>query len=216
VLPLSIAMGRDVGAADATGKPEGWGPVGAQRRSPANSEGGVIRAAQRLGGGASCPTEIGTSVTPAGTSARRTLGYDAITLGDGAAVTRAIQVDTRTATTVRRVLVISQHEAVRRQLVAYLSRSPALAVSGEPFAPELITRAQPDVLIVDLSQLGPGNLGRAIEAAQGVGARLIALASIREPAEEALVRQADGLYRLKSAGPDGLAETVLETATRRR
>ena len=130
-------------------------------------------------------------------------------------MTRAIQVDTSPSTTVRRALVISQHEAVRRQLVAYLSRSPALSVSGEPFAPELIARARPDVLVVDLSQLGPGNLRRAIEAAQGVGSRLIALASMREPAEEELVRQAGGLYRLKSAGPDGLAEIVLETATRR-
>jgi DNA-binding NarL/FixJ family response regulator len=122
-------------------------------------------------------------------------------------VTQAIQV--------RRALVISQHEAVRRQLVAYLSRSSTLIVSGEPFAPELIARARPDVLIVDLSQLGPDNLRRAIDAAHGVGARLIALASIREPADERLVRQAGGLYRLKSAGPDGLAEIVLDAATRR-
>ena len=130
-------------------------------------------------------------------------------------MTRAIQVDTSKSTTVRRALVISQHEAVRRQLVAYLSRSSTLIVSGEPFAPELIARARPDVLIVDLSRLGPDNLRRAIDAARGVGARLIALASIRELADERLVRQAGGLYRLKSAGPDGLAEIVLDTATRR-
>jgi hypothetical protein len=130
-------------------------------------------------------------------------------------VTRAIQVDAPTPTAVRCALVISQHEAVRRQLVTYLSRSPALAVSGEPFAPELIAQARPDVLIVDLSQLGRDNLGQAIDAARAVGARLIALASIREPAEEALVRQAGGLYRLKSAGPDGLADLVLDGATRR-
>ena len=164
---------------------------------------------------AGCPTEVGTSVTPAPAQTGRTLEYDAITLGDGAAVTRAIQVDASTTTTVRRALVISQHEAVRRQLVAYLSRSPALAVSGEPFVPELIARARPDVLIVDLSQLGRDNLRRSIEAARCVGARLIALASIREPTDEELVRRAGGLYRLKSAGPDGLAGLVLDAATRR-
>jgi hypothetical protein len=122
-------------------------------------------------------------------------------------------VDSRESTTVRRALVICQHEAVRRQLVAYLGRSPALVVSGQPFAPETIVRARPDVLIVDLSQLGHENLRRAIDAARSVGARLIALASIREPADEDLVRQAGGLYRLKSAGADGLAEIVLDAVT---
>jgi hypothetical protein len=123
-------------------------------------------------------------------------------------------VDSRESTTVRRALVICQHEAVRRQLVAYLGRSPALVVSGQPFAPETIVRARPDVLIVDLSQLGHENLRRAIDAARSVGARLIALASIREPADEDLVRQAGGLYRLKSAGADGLAEIVLDAGNR--
>jgi len=135
------------------------------------------------------------------------LAYDAITLGDSAALTQATQAI--------RALVISQHQAVRGHLVAYLSRSSALTVSGEPFAPELIVRARPDVLIVDLSQLGPDDLRRAIAAAQDIGTRLIALASIHEPADEQLVTQAGGLYRLKSAGPDGLAELVLDTATRR-
>ncbi len=130
-------------------------------------------------------------------------------------MTRAIQVNTSTTTAVRRVLVVSQHEAVRRQLVAYLSRSPALAVDGEPFAPELVARARPDVLVVDLSQLGRDNLRRAVEGAESVGARLIALASIREPADEELVRQAGGLYRLKSAGADGLAEVVVDAVSRR-
>jgi DNA-binding NarL/FixJ family response regulator len=130
-------------------------------------------------------------------------------------VTRAIQVNTSTTTAVRRVLVVSQHEAVRRQLVAYLSRSPALAVDGEPFAPELVARARPDVLVVDLSQLGRDNLRRAVEGAESVGARLIALASIREPADEELVRQAGGLYRLKSASADGLAEVVVDAVSRR-
>ena len=53
-------------------------------------------------------------------------------------------------------LVISQHEAVRRQLVTYLGRSPALAVSGDAFSPEAIIQAHPDVLVLDLSQLESG------------------------------------------------------------
>jgi AmiR/NasT family two-component response regulator len=128
-------------------------------------------------------------------------------------VRRATSIVSRESITVRRALVLCQHEAVRRQLVAYLGRSPALAVSGEPFAPETIVRVRPDVVIVDLSQLGHENLRRAIDAARRVGACLIALASIREPADEDLVRQAGGLYRLKSAGADGLAEVVLDAVT---
>jgi len=111
-------------------------------------------------------------------------------------------------------LVISQHEAVRQQLVAYLSRSPNLAVHGEPFAADAILRARPDVLVLDLSQLGQAGLRAAIDAAQRVGARLIALASMREPADEQLVRSAGGMYRLKSAGADGLAELIRIAASR--
>ena len=54
LLPLSIAMGRDVGAADATGEPEGRGPVV-----------GVIRAAQRSGGGADLSARTNPPSDPA-------------------------------------------------------------------------------------------------------------------------------------------------------
>ena len=126
--------------------------------------------------------------------------------------TRATHAITNRAGTVQ-TLVLSQHEVVRRQLVAYLGRSPDLAVKGDPFTPDAILQAHPDVLVLDLSQLGPAGLRSAIEAAQRVGARLIALASIREPADEQLVARAGGLYRLKSAGADGLAEVVREVAS---
>ena len=109
-------------------------------------------------------------------------------------------------------LVISQHDAVRRQLVTYLGRSPALTVSGDAFSPEAIIRTHPDVLVLDLSQIGRDGLRQAIEAAQRVGAHLIALASMRELADERAVTVAGGLYRLKSAGADGLAEIVQDVA----
>jgi DNA-binding NarL/FixJ family response regulator len=109
-------------------------------------------------------------------------------------------------------LVISQHEAVRRQLVTYLARSPTLAVSGDAFSPEAIVQAHPDVLVLDLSQLGQGGLSQAIDAAQRVGAHVIALASMRELDDEHAVTVAGGLYRLKSAGADGLAEIVQDLA----
>jgi DNA-binding NarL/FixJ family response regulator len=112
-------------------------------------------------------------------------------------------------------LVISQHEAVRRQLVTYLSRSPALVVSGDAFTPEAIVRARPDVLVLDLSQLGQAGLGAALDAARRVDARLIALASMREPADERAVTTFGGLYQLKSAGADGLADVVQDIAGRR-
>jgi DNA-binding NarL/FixJ family response regulator len=109
-------------------------------------------------------------------------------------------------------LVISQHDMVRRQLVTYLGRSPSLTVSGDVFSPEAIIQAHPDVLVLDLSQLDQQGLRQAIDAAQCVGAHLIALASMRELADERAVTGAGGLYRLKSAGADGLAEIIQDIA----
>jgi len=103
---------------------------------------------------------------------------------------------------------------VRQQLVAYLGRSPALNVSGQRFSAEAILQIQPDVLILDLSQLGDVGLRAAIDAAGCVPARLIALASMPDPAEEETVRSAGGVYRLKSAGADGLAEIIRDVASR--
>jgi DNA-binding NarL/FixJ family response regulator len=110
-----------------------------------------------------------------------------------------------------RTLVVSQHEAVRQQLVAYLSRSPELAVSGAAFSTVSIAEAHPDVLVLDLSRLGLADLRAAIEAARLVGARLIALASLRDPRAEELVLHAGGRYQLKAAGSNGLVELILET-----
>ena len=110
------------------------------------------------------------------------------------------------------VLVISQHDLVRRQLVAYLDRSPSLRVCGDELSAEAIIRTRPAVLVLDLSQIGANGLQTALGAAQRVGARVIALASILEPAQESAVVAAGGLYRLKSAGADGLADIVRETA----
>ena len=112
------------------------------------------------------------------------------------------------------VLVVSQHDAVRRQLVAYLGRSPSLTVDGDEFSWDTIVGTHPEVVVLDLSQLGPNGLRQAVDAARNVGARLIALASIREPADERAVIEAGGLYCLKSAGADGLAETVLSAVHR--
>jgi DNA-binding NarL/FixJ family response regulator len=119
---------------------------------------------------------------------------------------------TQTATV--RALVISQHDAVRRQLVAYLARSPGLSVTGERYAAETIRNVNPRVLVLDLSRIDRSELAEAIDAASQVGARLIALASIREPVEEHTVTDAGGIYRLKAVGADGLAETVLAAAER--
>lgn len=115
-----------------------------------------------------------------------------------------------------RTLVISQHDAVLQQLVMYLSRSPLLAVTGTAFSPAAIAEAHPDVLVLDLSRLGLTDLRDAIEASQLVGARVIALASLRDPRAEELVLQAGGRYQLKVAGANGLAELVQETMARRK
>jgi DNA-binding NarL/FixJ family response regulator len=110
------------------------------------------------------------------------------------------------------VLVISQHDDVRRQLVAYLDRSSSLRVGGDELSADAIIQARPAVLVLDLSQLGTDGLHLALGAAQAVGARVIALASIGDPLAERAVVAAGGLYRLKSAGADGLAEMVRDTA----
>lgn len=110
------------------------------------------------------------------------------------------------------VLVVSQHDGVRRQLVAYLGRSSSLVVSGDEFSPEAIESSQPDVLVLDLSQLDADDLRRAIGMARRSGAGLIALASLRKSADEHAVVEAGGLYRLKSAGADGLVDVVRSAA----
>jgi DNA-binding NarL/FixJ family response regulator len=119
---------------------------------------------------------------------------------------------TRTGTDVAvvRTLVISQHEAVRQQLVTYLGRSPALDVRGTAFTPEAIVHARPSVLVLDLSRLGESGLRDALDAARLVNARVIALASLCDPADERAIVDFGGLYRLKSAGADRLAEAIQE------
>jgi DNA-binding NarL/FixJ family response regulator len=107
-----------------------------------------------------------------------------------------------------RALVLSEHDAVRCQLVAYLGRSPALDVTGDRFTVDAIRAAHPRVVVLDLSQLARDDLGRALAAAGDVGARVVALASVRESDDERDVLRAGGTYRLKTVGADGLAETV--------
>ena len=110
------------------------------------------------------------------------------------------------------VLVISQHDVVRRQLVAYLRRSASLDVTGDEFSVGAIARSCPEVLVLDLSQLGEHSLREALAASRQVGAHVIALASMRDASAEQSVTQAGGLYRLKSAGADGLADVVYAAA----
>ena len=90
---------------------------------------------------------------------------------------RANHADTRPLATVQ-TLVISQHEVVRGQLVAYLTRSLDLSVRGEAFRSDAILRAQPDVVVLDLSQIGHAGLVAAIDEARCVDAGIMALASI--------------------------------------
>jgi DNA-binding NarL/FixJ family response regulator len=113
------------------------------------------------------------------------------------------------------VLVMSQHEGVRQQLVAYLGHSLSLRVSGALFSLEEILRVCPDVVVLDLSRLDRGGLRTAIDGARQVRAHLIALASIRDLDDERAVTGAGGLYLLKSAGADGLVEIVKHAAVTR-
>ncbi|MCC6179292.1 MAG: response regulator transcription factor [Chloroflexi bacterium] len=111
-----------------------------------------------------------------------------------------------------RALVLSEHEAVRRELVAYLARTAGLEVTGDHFSVDGIRAVHPQVVVLDLSRLSHRNLVDALAAAGQVGARIVALASVSEPSEERAVTRAGGLYRLKAGGADGLAETILMAA----
>jgi DNA-binding NarL/FixJ family response regulator len=113
------------------------------------------------------------------------------------------------------VLVISQHDSVRHQLVAYLRRSASLDVSGDEFSVGAIARSRPDVLVLDLSRLSEYSMHEALDASRQIGARVIALGSMRDASAEQAVSQAGGLYRLKSAGADGLADVVYAAAAER-
>lgn len=115
-------------------------------------------------------------------------------------------------TTVVRVLVMSQHDAVRRELVIYLARSPTLVVCGDLFSYKSIIRARPDVLVLDLSQLTGTDLRQAIDAARRVDASLITLATMYDEAADRAVTEAGGLYRLKSATADGLADVIRDAS----
>lgn len=119
-----------------------------------------------------------------------------------------------TAPTVVRTLVMSEHEAVRRQLVTYLGCSPWLDVTGVAFGPESIAAVRPDVLVLDLSRISRDGLDRAIRTARGVGARLVALASMPDAEQQRAVIDAGGRYCLKTAGAGDLAEIVNALAAR--
>ena len=105
-------------------------------------------------------------------------------------------------------LVLSQHDAVRRQLVDHLARSPRLAVSGGA-DPDLIRRTHPRVLVVDLSGVDSLMLEQVLALSTAIGTRLVALASVRDVAQERQVVGAGGTYLLKTVGASGLAQAIL-------
>lgn len=112
-----------------------------------------------------------------------------------------------------RVMVLSGHDTVRRQLVATLGRSRALVVVGA--APSVLAaraeaeRARPNVLVVDLSDLDARGFTAMVALSHDLGARLVALASIAEPAEQQRVQEAGGVYLLKTIGNSQLVDAVL-------
>lgn len=107
-----------------------------------------------------------------------------------------------------RTLVISQHDAVRRPLVAYLNRTPGLFATGDVFGVEAVLKARPEVIVLDLSGIRRADLIALVDVVGRIGARLIALASLGDPADCEIVQRAGGIYRLKAAGAAGLDEIV--------
>jgi len=107
------------------------------------------------------------------------------------------------------VLVLSKHEAVRRQLVAHLARSPQLAVTGASDGRMAIAEVHPRIVVLDLSGLDPMTLARFIALADESDVRLIALASVHDPRQEGQIVAAGGAYLLKAVGA-GCLDAVLE------
>ena len=107
------------------------------------------------------------------------------------------------------VLVLSKHEAVRRQLVAHLARSPELAVTGASDGLTAIAEVSPRIVVLDLSGLDPTTLARFIGLAAESDVRLIALASVHDPGQESQIAAAGGVYLLKAVGA-GCLDAVLE------
>lgn len=106
------------------------------------------------------------------------------------------------------ILVVSQHDAVRRQLVDGLARSTRARVSGAACTLEAIREVHPQTLVLDLSQVDRALLRQVTALAAEISARLIVLASVHDANDERQVVMAGGAYLLKSVGGDALAGIV--------
>ena len=119
-----------------------------------------------------------------------------------------------------RALVLSDHDGVRRQLGEHLARSGGLDVVSGACAVDLVLGSGAGAVVLDLSGVDRAILDAVLAAAARLGARIIALASIRDSEQELAVRAAGGVYRLKAIGDRDLADLVLapgkNAATRRR
>jgi two-component system, NarL family, nitrate/nitrite response regulator NarL len=117
-----------------------------------------------------------------------------------------------------RVLIVDDHGIVRAGLCMLLESQPGIAVVGEAAtcaeALALATRAQPDIIILDLD-LGGENAIPSIPALLSTvpEARILVLTGVRDPAahREAVRHGAMGLVLKEKA-----AETLLQAITRVR
>lgn len=105
--------------------------------------------------------------------------------------------------------MLSQHDGVRRHLVEHLARSPRLDVAGGACEVEAVRGAGAGTIVLDLSRVEQAALDGVLAAAAEVGARVVALASIRDTEQERAVLAAGGVYRLKAVGDGDLAEIIL-------
>jgi NarL family two-component system response regulator LiaR len=112
------------------------------------------------------------------------------------------------------VLVVDDHEVVRRGLRAFLQLQPDLEVVGEAGggrpAVEAAAAAQPDVVLMDLLMPdGDGLEAIAAVAAAARGARVLVLTSfVDDDRVFSAMRAGASGYLLKDVGPDRLAQAI--------
>lgn len=117
------------------------------------------------------------------------------------------------------VVLVDDHEVVRRGMRAFLSTQPDIDVVGEAASGAdgvaLIERHRPDVAVVDLVMTGMTGIDvtRAITRA-GLTTRILILTSFDDDASIfPALRAGATSYVLKDLGADGLADAVRQTAS---
>jgi len=121
-----------------------------------------------------------------------------------------------------RVLLVDDHQLVRRGLAQLIGDTPGMEVAGEAgdgqAALDALRSSQPDVVVLDLSMPGRGGLDVLQEMrAQSPGARVIILTMY--PEEQYAIRsfrEGAAAYLTKASAPEELIQAIRTVAAGKR